>query len=293
MSKATKQNDHEVNSTEEQKGKCGIVMPISEIDGCSESHWQEVLNIVKDSVSEAGFEGELVSLSADVGVIQRRIVKNLYENPVVVCDVSGKNPNVMFELGLRLAFDKPTIIIKDDMTAYSFDTSPIEHLEYPRSLRHPSIVEFKAQLASKITATYQKSVDDRDYSPFLRHFGDFKVPKIDSTEVTPQEYIIKELREIKEFMFRQEFINNKMSSFLNSSSHSKITLIHAEEFDDLERAKYFCDMLTGLRGVRSAEINPDGSKFSVEIKHSTEIKPMELRRLRELTTKKYEKDIRE
>jgi hypothetical protein len=35
---------------------------------------------------------------------------------------------------MRLAFDRPTIIVKDDLTTYSFDTSPIEHLEYPRDL---------------------------------------------------------------------------------------------------------------------------------------------------------------
>jgi hypothetical protein len=32
------------------------------------------------------------------------------------------------DMGLRLAFDKPTIIIKDDKTSYAFDTPPIEHL---------------------------------------------------------------------------------------------------------------------------------------------------------------------
>lgn len=74
----------------------------------------------------------------------------MYENPIVVCDVSGKNPNVMFELGIRLAFDKPTIIIKDDKTSYSFDTSPIEHLEYPRDLRYNRIEDFKSKLTDKI-----------------------------------------------------------------------------------------------------------------------------------------------
>jgi hypothetical protein len=40
----------------------------------------------------------------------------LGSKPDYLCDVSGKNANVMFELGLRLAFDNPTIIIKDDKT---------------------------------------------------------------------------------------------------------------------------------------------------------------------------------
>ena len=91
-------------------------MPISATSSCTESHWQEVLSILQSAVEGVGFEGNLVSEATDVGVIQKRIVQNLYENPVVVCDVSEKNPNVMFELGMRLAFDKPVVIIKDDKT---------------------------------------------------------------------------------------------------------------------------------------------------------------------------------
>ena len=135
------------NSTESKT--CGIIMPISSIDGCNEGHWAEVLNIIKESIDDAGFDPNLVSNSEDSGIIQKTIIQNLYENPIVVCDVSGKNPNVMFELGIRLAFDKPTIIIKDDNTSYSFDTGQIEHLGYPRDLRFSRIVDFKIKLSEK------------------------------------------------------------------------------------------------------------------------------------------------
>jgi len=103
-------------------------MPISAIDGCAEAHWADVLEILSEAIEDAGFEPNIVSNAEEVGIIHKRIIQNLYDNPIVVCDVSGKNPNVMFEFGLRLAFDKPTIIVKDDKTAYSFDTSAIEHL---------------------------------------------------------------------------------------------------------------------------------------------------------------------
>ncbi len=135
-----------MSEIEDIKPICGVVMPISAIDGCSESHWSDVHEILAEAIYDAGFEANLVSNADDVGIIQKRIIQNLYDNPVVVCDVSGKNPNVMFELGMRLAFDKPTIIVKDDKTSYSFDTSPIEHLEYPRDLRFSRIVEFKAAI---------------------------------------------------------------------------------------------------------------------------------------------------
>lgn len=186
------------------KETCGVVMPISAIDGCSEAHWGEVLSIVSDAIEEAGFEANLVSNADDVGIIQKRIIQNLYLNPVVVCDVSGKNANVMFELGLRLAFDKPTIIIKDDKTTYSFDTAAIEHLEYPRDLRFSKITEFKQKLSEKIKATHEKATSDPEYTTFLKHFGEFKVAKIDQKEVSGQEFIIDELRNIKVAVQRLE-----------------------------------------------------------------------------------------
>ena len=142
--------------TKEKKQHCGIVMPISAIDNCSAEHWTEVLTIVKEVIKDAEFEPNLVSDADDSGIIQKRIIQNLYKNEIVVCDVSAKNPNVMFELGMRLAFDKPTIIIKDDKTDYSFDTSVIEHVAYPRDLRFTKILKFKETLKSKIISTYEK-----------------------------------------------------------------------------------------------------------------------------------------
>ena len=172
-------------------------MPISATDGCTAAHWEEVLAILSDAIREAGFEPNLVSHANESALIHRTIISNLYHNAIVVCDVSGKNSNVMFELGLRLAFDKPTLVIKDDATSYSFDTSPIEHLDYPRDLRFARIVEFKAKLADKIKATHVKATSDPGYTTFLKHFGEFTVAKIEEKEIPAQQYILEELKSVQ------------------------------------------------------------------------------------------------
>lgn len=114
--KIDKKNDSEKTDESGVKLTCGIVMPISKIDNCSTEHWVDVLLILKDVINDAGFQPNMVSDADDSGIIQKRIIQNLYSNEIVICDVSAKNPNVMFELGIRLAFDKPTIIVKDDCT---------------------------------------------------------------------------------------------------------------------------------------------------------------------------------
>lgn len=175
---------------------CGVVMPISETDGLPASHWSDVRVILDDAIETAGFAPKMVSEEEYVGVIHKHIVTNLGKNPIVVCDVSGRNANVMFELGLRLAFDKATVIVKDDSTEFSFDTAPIEHIGYPRSLRHREIEEFKKKLVAKMQATHKQATDEPQFSMFVKHFGDFKVAELETTVLPKSDFIIQELAKL-------------------------------------------------------------------------------------------------
>ncbi|WP_262152219.1 hypothetical protein [Chryseobacterium foetidum] len=175
---------------------CGIIMPISPMENCTADHWQEIRALLKDVATEAGFKTEIVSQADETNVIQRTIVQNVFKSDVIICDVSCKNPNVMFELGMRLAFDKATVIIKDDVTGYSFDTGILEHLEYPRDLRLGKMLRFKEDLAKKLESTYKKSLAE-NYSMFLHNFGTFKVATLDEVSVSKDEYLVKSLEEIK------------------------------------------------------------------------------------------------
>jgi len=192
--------DGEVIEEASSSPTCGIIMPLSSIDGCSASHWADVQAIIKESVEKLAnpaFSARMVSDADDVGVIQKRIVSNIYMSDVVVCDVSAKNPNVMFELGMRLAFDRPAVIIKDDKTTYSFDTGIIEHLTYPRDLRYTTMQTFKQQLADKVASTYQKSIDDPSHSTFLKNFGTFKIANLHTEEVKSDQLLLSMLEQLQ------------------------------------------------------------------------------------------------
>ncbi len=206
---ATKTNN--MQSTN-KKLKCGIIMPITKHPVYPDSHWSDVLNILVEAIDETEFESSLVSDDPAIGLIHDRIVSNLYSNEIVVCDVSSKNPNVMFELGLRLAFDKPTIFIKDELTGFSFDTGVIEHIPYPSSLRFSQIVEFKQALIKKINGTYEKAKEDPNFSPFLKSFGQKIIPaKINGQEISETKYILQSLQEIQNEIrvLRNRSINNR------------------------------------------------------------------------------------
>lgn len=177
---------------EQQRLKCGLIMPISKSQGLDPEHWLNVKGIICEALEDTALDIRLVSESDDVGVIHKSIVQNIYQDDIVICDVSTHNPNVMFELGLRLAFDKATVIIKDDETPFSFDTQVIQHIVYKRNLHYPDIVSFKKELKNKVLATLEQSKKD-EFSTFLKHFTIDHVSKISERDVGKEDLILEQL----------------------------------------------------------------------------------------------------
>ncbi|AVK84033.1 hypothetical protein C3943_10830 [Lysinibacillus sp. B2A1] len=197
--------------------RCGIIMPIASMFDYTAEHWLEVKGIITQAVSqiiEFNFKTDIVSNSdGEIDVIHKRIVQNLYNADIVICDISGRNPNVLFELGMRLTFDKPTIIIKDDKTDFIFDTGIIEHLNYPSDLRFNKIVKFQAELANAVSQTFKKSKDDPTYSTFLGNFGEFKVPALHQTTVSDvQQLILDEISSVRREVNSLKMNSSKMNS---------------------------------------------------------------------------------
>lgn len=149
---------------------CGIVMPIAAIgDEYSEEHWRRVRKIIGRAISAAKMRSQLVWENPEVDVIQSAILQNLYENDVVICDVSGLNPNVMLEAGLRLSTKRPTIIITDRVQKPPFDISTIGYIEYQRDLEFNAIDDFIDRLSKKIIAV-SKAADEDTYQSFVQHY---------------------------------------------------------------------------------------------------------------------------
>lgn len=256
---------------------CGIIMPIAKTDGYPEKHWADVYSILCEVATQAEFNPNLVSFDDDVGIIHKRIVQNIYSNPIVICDISSRNANVMLELGMRLAFDKPTIIIKDDKTPYSFDIAAIEHIDYPSDLRYQLINEFKQKLHSKIIETYKRSKEDKNYTTFLKHFGTFKVAKLEEKEVSGVEYISAELKELKALISSSPIFRNaevssfsektKLPSYLNAKSMRVLTIdLEKEVLDELDYP-HLSDYLVS-KGVKLMTIGPSKSSCGIQLKYS-------------------------
>lgn len=195
---------------------CGLIMPIAANEGGTAEHWRQVREIITSAISSLGFKVQMVSESEAVNVIHKNIVQNIFSNEIVICDVSSRNPNVMFELGMRLAFDKPVVIIKDRDTPFSFDIGSIQHIEYPRTLNYIEILSFQKELLNKTKSTIRESNDAQSkgskYSPFLINYSITEVTEIKTKEVNKDEYLISAIDELKETIRRLEQKNEYSSA---------------------------------------------------------------------------------
>ncbi|WP_323092658.1 hypothetical protein [Klebsiella variicola] len=203
----------------------GFVMPIAKTDGYTDRHWSDVLSILESVATDLGIKQKRIVSDGDtITTIHSRIVNNLYSDEIIICDVSARNPNVMFELGMRIAFDKPIIIIKDSATEYCFDSGTIEHLSYPKDLRYSDIKSFKVKLQDKIVSTFETYIKNKSTtSPILKNFGSFEVGKIDIEELSSQDELIQDISLIKNSLTKLQMMINplledKKSSFTESNS---------------------------------------------------------------------------
>src|SRR5690606_20324262 len=122
--------------------QCFIIMPISDQPGYDVGHFKRVYeHIIKPACAEAGFHPVRADDVHKTNHIALDIVKKVVESDMAICDLSGKNPNVLYELGIRQAFNKPVTIIKDSKTERIFDIQGFRDVEYDENLRIDNVQE--------------------------------------------------------------------------------------------------------------------------------------------------------
>jgi len=136
------------------KPDCFIIMPIADPEGYDKGHFKKVYqDIISVSCENAGFTPVRADEVKQTNLIHLDILKKLIESPMAICDLSNRNPNVLFELGLRQAFDKPTVLIQECGTPKIFDISPLRYTEYRKELKYREVLEDQKSLEEAILAT--------------------------------------------------------------------------------------------------------------------------------------------
>lgn len=146
---------------EPEKPVCFVVMPIADVPGYEPGHFGRVYeHLLKPAIQAAGYRPVRADDAVKTDYIVVGIIQKIVESAMVLCDFSGRNPNVMYELGVRHAFDKPVVLIKDRRTEKIFDIQGLRHIEYEESLRIDAVHKDVARITKAIQDTAEASPGD-------------------------------------------------------------------------------------------------------------------------------------
>ncbi len=136
------------------KPECFVIMPVSDAEGYERGHFERVFrDLIEPACDKAGYSAIRASDVRKTDFIHLDILARLLESPMAVCDLSGLNPNVMFELGLRQAFNKPVALVQEEGTPAIFDVAPLRHVDYRPGLRYHEVPEDQENIAAWVEET--------------------------------------------------------------------------------------------------------------------------------------------
>lgn len=116
---------------------CFVVMPIGEYGSSTYKHYLEVYeDLFIPAIQKAGYIPKRADEEKSCNVIQCDIVQKIIDSDMVLCDLSGKNPNVLYELGIRQAFDLPVVLVQEQGTDRIFDISIIRTIDYDQNMNN-------------------------------------------------------------------------------------------------------------------------------------------------------------
>jgi hypothetical protein len=94
---------------------CFVLMPFSDLHN---DYFKAILAPAAESIGLHAIKADQIY---GTGAIIQDIWESIWSAQVVIADVTGKNPNVNYELGLCHALGVPTILISQEINDVPFD----------------------------------------------------------------------------------------------------------------------------------------------------------------------------
>jgi len=148
-----------------------VVMPFSEkTPSYPKGFFDEVLrSLITPAAVSAGFKVETARRDGS-DLIHATIVNDLADADLVIVDLTEHNPNVLFELGMRIVFEKPIALIRAVGTSQIFDVDNLLRVfSYDPRLWKSTLEQDLPKLAKHIQGAWDSRNSGKSYLQLLRN----------------------------------------------------------------------------------------------------------------------------
>lgn len=129
---------------------CFVIAPIGEPDSSTRKRSDQVLKHVICPAAEAcNYKATRADQISEPGMITSQVIQHIVDDPLVIADLTERNPNVFYELAIRHAIRKPLVQLIKKGEQIPFDvagtrTIHVDHHDLD------SVEEAKAEIISQI-----------------------------------------------------------------------------------------------------------------------------------------------
>lgn len=217
-----KKNENQSSEEQVKIKTCFVIMPIADHPDYDAGHFTRVYeHLIKPACLAAGYQPIRADDSKASHMIMFDILKKIMDCDMAICDLSSKNANVFYELGLRQAFNKKTILITDGRDKPPFDLAGFRYVPYSQSLRVDTVsIEIKL-IQEMLTET--ESAPDDDVNSIVKLLK-IQPAKIDKVDLSKNDTIIFDMI---------NKLNRKIDNLGESNNNSNHQIKVSSYFKDL------------------------------------------------------------
>ncbi|WP_302447492.1 hypothetical protein [Paraprevotella clara] len=166
--------------------KCFIITPVGNPDSEIRKKADGVINaIIKPVLYELGYEAIPPHEMSKSGSITQQVIEHIINDDLVIANLTGLNPNVMYELAIRHCVKKPIVCIIERNTQLPFDVATERFIIYDDNFSN--VISLKDNIKKMIMSIKDNEIDN----PIYRSIKEIDIVKKISESKDPNSNALK------------------------------------------------------------------------------------------------------
>lgn len=201
------------------KKTCFIITPIGNVGSTIRRKTDGIIEeVIEPILNELNYEVVVSHRIDESGSVTNAIIRGVYESDLVIANLTGNNPNVMYEVALRHASAKPIIHISEKVSELPFDINDQRTIEYTDDMA--GACQLKDDLRKKIQSIKYDEMVENPITAALAKKNLVNIPKEDFVDIAD---LLTNMQD------EMQSIRREMSSLKTKKSAKKSETIEGKE----------------------------------------------------------------